>query len=371
MTLPSEVIIVGGGVMGCATAYYLAKQGIGSTVFEQNSFGSGASGATAGVIGPLWHVPHENEAFFKLSLKSLHMFPILASEMREIGLDLQYRQSGVLHVAFDEDRAADIKRGLIWQSRLDMDVKWLDAQEVISREPNMNPKVLGGVYSPQEGYINGQHLVDTLVLAGAYAGVRFVDKTEVFGLEIVSDRVVGIRIASGVVEASHVVLASGPWAGIAKRWIYQDVPIRPIKGQRIVLRMPGLAPKSPIHGSLGYCVPQIDTGILVAATRHDGEFDHMVTADGLASMISAAIELYPKLSGAYFDSARVGVRPGTPDDVPIIGPVPGIDSLSIVSGHDAVGVMTAPSTANALAEYIESGNADHLESFSLARFTDS
>ena len=102
MTKHSDVVIVGGGVMGCATAYYLARRGITSSVFEQNTFGWGASGATAGVVGPLWHVPHDNEPYFELALKSLRMFPTLASDLTDAGLDPQYRQSGVLKVAFTE-----------------------------------------------------------------------------------------------------------------------------------------------------------------------------------------------------------------------------------------------------------------------------
>lgn len=369
MTKHSDVVIVGGGVMGCATAYYLARRGITSSVFEQNTFGWGASGATAGVVGPLWHVPHDNEPYFELALKSLRMFPTLASDLTDAGLDPQYRQSGVLKVAFNEELAGTLRDDLAWQSDLDMAVEWLDAQEVSDREPDISPRVLGGVYSPQEGYVVGQSLVDSLVHAGTQLGVRFFDKTEVFGIETEASRVVGVRTAAGVFEAGHVVLASGPWTGIATRWIPEDVPIRPIKGQRILLRLPGLLPRSPVHGFSGYCVPQPDGRILVAATRHEYEFDQVVTAGAIADMIKAAVDLYPKLKDAQFDSARVGVRPGTPDDLPIIGPVPGWDGLSIIAGHDAVGIMMAPATADSLAESIASGDGGPLEPFSLGRFS--
>lgn len=369
MNTHADVVIVGGGVMGCATAYYLARRGINSTVFEQNTFGWGASGATAGVIGPLWHVPHDNQPFFDLALKSLHMYPELARELTETGLEPQYRQSGVLKVALTEEQAGALKDDLVWQSELDMGVRWLDSQEVLEREPGINAQVLGGVFSPQESYVNGQSLVDALVHAGTRLGVEFIDKTEVFGLETRGNRVVGVRIGTGVVEADQVVLASGPWTGITDRWIPGDVPIRPVKGQRIVLRMPGLLPKSPVHGCDGYCVPQSDGGILVAATRHENEFDQVATAGAVATLIQGAVELYPQLKEAHFVSARVGVRPGTPDNVPIVGAVPGWDELSIVSGHDAVGIMMAPATGAALAECIVSGDSDLLEPFGLDRFS--
>ena len=107
----------------------------------------------------------------------------------------------------------------------------------------------------------------------------------------------------------------------------------------------------------------------MAATRHEYEFDQVVTAGAIADMIKAAGDLYPKLKDAQFDSARVGVRPGTPDDLPIIGPVPGWDGLSIIAGHDAVGIMMAPATADSLAESIASGDGVPLEPFSLGRFS--
>jgi glycine oxidase len=368
MTTDSEVVIIGGGVMGCATAYYLARRGISVTVFEQNTFGWGASGATAGVVGPLWHVPHDNAQFFDHALKSLSMFSVLADELTEAGFEPQYRQTGVLKVAQTEENAGLLRDDLKWQSDLDMGVRWLDSQEVLDREPDISLQILGGVFSPLEGYVVGQRLVESLVHAGTRLGVRFFDKTEVFGLETDGSRAVGVRIASGVVEADHVVLASGPWTGITSRWIPDDVPIRPVKGQRIVLKLPGLLPKSPVHGFGGYCVPQPDGGIMVAATRHENEFDQVPTAEGISKMIQTAVDLYPKLKNAHFESVRVGVRPGTPDDVPIVGPVPGWDGLSIISGHDAVGIMMAPATANALAESIVTGESNDLESFSLGRF---
>lgn len=368
MTSRSDVVVVGGGVMGCATAYYLARLGIPSTVIEQNAFGWGASGATAGVVGPLWHVPHDNAPFFELALESLRMYPTLAEELAEFGVDPQYRRSGVLKVALTEESVGILNDDLTWQTGLDMGVRWLDPQEVLEREPDLNPAALGGVYSPQEGYVNGQSLVDSLVHAGTKLGVTFIDRTEVSGLDIEGNTVVGVRTGEGVIPAQHVVLAAGPWAGLPDRWIRDHIPIRPVKGQRIVLRLPGLLPRSPVHGFSGYCVPQTDGGILVAATRHENQFDHVATAGAVGDMVRAAVQLYPRLKDARFDSVRVGVRPGTPDDAPIVGQVPGWNGLSIVSGHDAVGIMTAPATGRALAEFIHSGDGRLLEPFNLSRF---
>ena len=363
-----DVIVIGGGVIGCATAFYLAKLGISVTVFEQRSFGWGASGATAGVVAPLWHVPHEHERYFSLALKSLEMYPGLAQELLESGVNPEFRQSGVLKVATTGEQVEELQRGLAWQGELGMGVEWLGPREVMEREPEINPSVLGGVFSPQEGFVHGQRLVDALVQAGSRLGASFVDKTEVVGLEASGSRVEGVRTRAGTVSSGHVVLAAGPWTGNADRWASSNIPVRPVKGQRILLKLPGLLPRCPVHAFGGYCVPQADGSILVAATRHEGELDHDITADAVVQMIGVAANLYPGLRTASFVGARAGVRPGSPDELPIIGPVPGRQGLIVASGHDAVGVMLAPATGDAVAQYIATGDETPLEPFSLARF---
>ena len=364
----TDVAIIGGGVIGCSIAYYLAKLGIISTVFEQNRLGWGASGATAGVIGPLWHIPPSSEASFELGLLSLRMFPKQAAELADAGIDPEFRESGVLWIAQTEEHATELRHNLSWQTELDMGTVWLTQSEIFEREPDVNPNVLGGVYSPKEGYVRGQRLVDSLAHAASLLGANFVERTEVIGLETTDHSVTGVRLLDDVVAAGHVVLATGPWTGIARRWIPSVIPVRPVKGQRILLRAAGLLPKSPVHDESAYVVPRLDGNVLVAATRHEGEFDQEITADAVTRLIGNATAIFPALAKARFVGARSGVRPGSPDDIPIIGPVPGWDNLSVASGHDAVGIMLSPGTGLLMADYISTGDASPLEPFSLSRF---
>ena len=363
-----DVAVIGGGVIGCSIAYYLARQGIRSTVFEQRRFGSGASGAAAGVIGPLQHIPPTSRASMALGLRSLEMFPTLASELSEAGVDPEFRQNGILSVALTPAQADELKRNLTWQAETGLGLRWLSSHEVLDREPLINPDVLGAVFSPKEGHLRGQRLVDALVHAASKLGASFVEGAEVTGLETQGRRVTGVRVAGAAHPAGHTVLAAGPWSGIAGRWVPDRIPVRPVKGQRILLRSRGLLPACPVRSFTGYTLPQVDGNILVGATRHEGEFDQEITADAVAQSIAYAALAFPVLRRARFIEARAGVRPGSPDGVPLIGPLPERDGVSVVSGHDAVGIMLSPGTAQLVADYIRTGDEGPLQPFSPARF---
>ena len=371
----ADVVIIGGGVVGCSIAYQLAKQGVQCTVLERSRFGGGASGAAAGVISPLWHVDPAVEPMWRLGMRSLELFPPLAAELSAAGIDPEFRQTGVLKLAFTEDQVDDLRRNLVWQSELGLDVAWLDPAQVAQREPEVRPAVLGGVFSPREGYVRGQRLVDSLVHAAGRLGAQFHQGTEVLGLRRRGRRVTGVDTPAGGIDAGQVVLAAGPWSGIPARWLPEAkdpdspaIPVRPVKGERILLRKPGFLPRSPVRNFEGYVVPRLDGTVLVAATREEGRFDELVTAGGVSQLIAAATLSFPSLADAEFISGRAGVRPATPDGMPVLGPMPEIEGFSIAAGHDAVGVMLSPGTAELMAQYLLDGNAAPLEPFSLSRF---
>ena len=370
MPKTTEVAIVGGGVIGCSIAYYLAAQGIRSTVFEQRRFGHGASSATVGAVAPLSHIDPSDEPSFALGMRSLGMFPGLAADLTEAGIDPEFRQSGILKVALTPEDRSHLLDDLAWQGETDLEVEWLDPKQVIDREPQINPVVLGGVLSPREGFVRGQRLVDSLVQAAGRRGATFEESVEVVGLESEGATVVGVRTTQGIVNAGHTVLASGPWTGLADRWRPAgQLPVRPVKGQRLLLRKTAFLPRTPVYNCSHYVVPQVDGNLLVGATRHESEFDQEITVDAVSLLVESAARTFPGLRDAKFVTAQAGVRPGSPDDRAILGPVPGCEGLSVASGHDAIGIMLAPGTGQLMADYIASGDATPLEPFSLSRFS--
>ncbi len=367
-----DVAIIGGGVMGCAIAWQLAKRGVTCALVERRSFGNGASGATAGVVGPLWHLDPDNPALLGLGLRSLELFPRWAAELTEAGVNPEFQQSGLMKVAFSPGEVDELRGFFGWQSHLDLDVQWIDAQGVLDREPEASPDILAAIHSPQEGCIRGQRFCDALTNAAGRLGARLHENVEVTGLLTEGSRVTGIDTNEGTIAAGQVVLAAGPWSGIGGRWSTPggplDLPVRGVKGQRILLRRPGHMPKTPVRNSSVYVVPRLDGNILVASTREEGRSDEVVTAEGVSTLIAGACLSFPSLADAAFVSGRAGVRPATPDGLPIIGPAPGIDGLTIATGHDAVGIMLSPGTAELVVNYLLGGVSEPLQPFSADRF---
>ena len=367
------VAIIGGGVMGCTIAWQLAKRGVSCALVERNSFASGASGATAGVVGPLWHLDPDDPAMFRLGMRSLDLFPQWVAELTEAGVNPEFQQTGVMKLAFTGDEVKELNGLFGWQSQLDMGVQWLEREEVLEREPEANPEVLAAVFSPQEGCVRGQRFCDSLAHAAGRLGARLYLGVEVTGLVHNGGRVSGIETTAGDITAGEVVLAAGPWSGIGGRWSAPggplDLPVRGVKGQRILLRRPGRMPKSPVRNSAVYVVPRLDGNILVASTREEGRSDETMTAEGVHTLISNALLSFPSLGDAAFVSGRAGVRPATPDGLPLIGPVPGVEGLTIATGHDAVGMMLSPGTAELVVQHLLDGVTEPLQHFSPGRFS--
>ena len=372
MPEPVDVVIVGGGVMGCAIAWQLAKSGVSCALVERRVFGGGASGATAGIVGPLWHIDPKDPDMFRLGMRSLELFPLWAAELAEAGVNPEFQRTGVLKLAFSEDEVEELADFYHWQSQLGLGVEWLERDDVLRREPETNPEVRAATFSPQEGCVRGQRLCDSLAHAAGRLGATLYENVEVTGLRHDGDRVTGVETTIGSIAAGQVVLAAGPWSGIGGRWAAPggplDLPVRGVKGQRILLRLPGFLPRSPVRNSAVYVAPRLDGNILVASTREEGRSDETVTAEGIAVLVSGAVRSFPLMAGAAFVSGRAGVRPATPDGRPIIGPVPGAEGLTIATGHDTVGIMLSPGTAGLVVEYLLDGNDAPLLPFSAARF---
>ncbi len=213
MDKATDVAIVGGGVIGCAIAYYLARHGIRSTVFEQSRFASGASGATAGLVSPLWHVDHTHRALFSLGLRSLEIFPELSAELIESGIDPLFRSCGILKFAITLEEAETLRKDLAWQGELGLDVSWEEPGAVFEREREINPAVLGGVFSPYEGHVCGQRLVDALVHASSKLGARFFECVEAIGLKTEGRRVRGGADGKGLLLCGPHGVGRGPLDG--------------------------------------------------------------------------------------------------------------------------------------------------------------
>ncbi len=363
-----DVIIVGGGVIGCAIAYYLAEAGARVTILERGEVGGEASGASAGILAPL-ELTVEQGPLLDLCLASMPFHPSLADTLREeTGIDVEYLRSGILRVALSDEDADDLHALVERQQPRDV-MQWVDAEALGRLEPRL-AATRGGVYSPHLHQVNAHRLTQALAQAAVARGAALRQGVAVTGFVTSGSRVTGVRTGEGRMMAGHVILAAGSWTGALGRRLGVSLPVRPMRGQMLAFA----DFSSPLRHILlgedrGYLAPKANGFLFVGATVEDVGFRKNTTARGLAGLRRMAATLVPSLAYAEVASNWAGLRPGSPDDLPVLGPVPGWEGLSVASGHFRKGILLAPITGRLMAQWLTQGRTEMpLEPFSPARF---
>jgi glycine oxidase len=368
--LAADVAVVGGGVIGCAVAYYAARAGARVIVLERDGLGAEASSAAAGMLAPLAEDARPGP-FLDLALASLARYSPLADDLRAItGLDVELQTAGLLRLALDDAAAARYQANLGWQAALGLPVRWLDAAATRALEPLVPSDVRGAVLSAAEHQVNPSRLVEALARAAMAHGAELRQGAPVQGLARAGARVVGVRLAGETLAAGHVVLATGAWSAAGGDWLGTPLPVAPVKGQMIAIRPVGALPRHTLYGHQGYLVPKADGTVHVGATVEQAAFDRRVTAAGVGSLLALLPALAPALADGAFVRAWAGLRPGTPDHLPLLGAVPGLEGISLATGHYRNGILLAPITGELVAQ-AALGRVPSLSlaPFEVARFT--
>ena len=347
-----DVIVVGAGVVGSATAFALARAGASVCLVERDAVAVHASQAAAGMLAPFAESEGEGAAF-ELGERSLALLPGLVAEVRELsGIDPLLRQTGLLRVGFPDEIGTLRARAAALRAQ---GCEFLDTDELRKREPRLDPRLAGGIWSPREGHVESALLTRAFAAAAVRRGARLREGCEVLGLERDGERVVGVHTADTVLSAADVVLCMGAWAAAAERWLDVRLPVEPVKGQMIALRSPLPALSSIIWGAPAYLVPRADGSVAVGATVEHAGFDAEPTAEGVAGLVQAARTIIPELAHCAFRGAWAGVRPGSPDGLPLVGPLPGAPGLMLAVGHYRNGVLLCALTALAVADWLLEG----------------
>ncbi len=355
-------------MIGCAIAYYLAKAGAAVTVVERSEVGGEASGAAAGMLmPPTQAVP--SGPFRDLCLASLALFPSLVRTLQdETGIDVQFLTSGILLVAHTEEQAQGLREVVRRPSELSLAaLEWLEGESLRLLEPALSPALLGAAYSPGQHHVNPGHLTQALARAALTHGASLHQGRTVNGLLTRGRRVIGVRSIAGTISADQVVLAAGPWTGVLARKLGVNVPTRPMRGQMLAYR--SALVKNMISGPDGYLVPKVGGFLFAGATVEDVGFRRRTTRRGLAALRRMARTLVPALRALPVVDSWAGLRPGSPDGLPILGPVPGVEGLWTATGHFRNGILLAPITGELMARSILEGKpAPELAPFSPSRF---
>lgn len=356
----SDVAVVGGGVIGLACAWRLAQRGASVTVFDPTP-GTGASHAAAGMLAPVTEVHHGEEPLLALNLTSAALWPEFAAELAETaGIDIGYRTEGTLSVAFDDDdlRVLEELRG--FQESLCLPVSRVRAQDCRAAEPSLSPRVRGGVLAGSDHQVDSRLTIQALLVAVERAGATLV-REPVTVLSVADHAVTGVRASSGLHFCDTVVLAAGSWSAGIDGMAPAVVPaVRPVKGQILRLRFdPAAAPlRGTVRGLAAgrpvYLVPRAHGELVVGATVEEMGFDTTVTAGAVQDLLRAATDLVPAVGELELVEATAGLRPGTPDNAPLLGPA-ALDGLVIATGHYRNGVLLAPVTAEVITSVVTSG----------------
>ena len=373
MTHSREVVIVGGGVIGAAVAYFLAKRGISCSLLDKGRIGGESSNAASGILSSS---PGESQ-YSRLAQRSLSLFHELTPVIREeSGIDIEFAECGDLTLAMNENDAIAL-RGLTSQlSAMGDDARWVDSDDLREMEPLLNPAIPGGMFAPASCRVNNQRLAGALALAAQRYGAEVRQGVEVTGLVVEDGRVSGVMERQGFTGAEIVVLAAGAWTGAMDRWLYRDrgpsyarVPmVKPVKGVNLNVQPAHGSVSRMIHGSWGILVPRNDGSMIVGATVEEVGFDTRVTAGDIHSILGVGNALMPSLRDAEINWSIAGLRPGSGDDLPVIGRMPGYDNVLVASGHYRNGILLSLATGEVVADLVEGSNGQLLSDFDPARF---
>lgn len=337
-----RVVIVGGGVIGCAIAERLTRDRRDVLLLERDRIGAHASGAAAGLLAP--HSEEEGDDF-DLGHRSLALFPELVERVERSGVAVEYREQETIRPALT---AADERR-----LRRAAPGGWLDAAQALAEEPALNPRVRGAAVLP-EAQVTPPRLVEALARTAAAQGADIREGAPVGDLATLGGRLRGVRTADGVLEADAVVLAAGPWSSALTSPLGVALEVRPSRGQLVTLRSPAITLRRMLTWRGSYLVPKPDGSIVAGATEEEAGFDARPTAEGIAGLLQFAVGAVPGLRSATVERVWAALRPATPDGRPVIGPVPEHEGLVIATGHNRNGILLAPITADLVARQIAS-----------------
>lgn len=368
-----DVVVLGGGVIGTALAWRCAQRGLSVTIVDPAP-AAGAWQTAAGMLAPITELHYGETPLLRLSLQSLAAYPDFAAELSEsTGLPTGFRACGTLSVGWDAADLAALRDLHAFGATLGIHAELLSGRELRQREPALAAGLPGGLYAPAEHQVDPRLLHAALQAAARAAGVTVVAASA--RVEVVGDRVVGVRLEDGsALPCATVVVAAGAWSGqVAGVPNEFQAPTRPVKGQTLRLRLPGpprigRVVRASVKGTPVYLVPRVDGEIVVGASSEEVGFDVTARAGAVYELLRDAQSLLPELSEATLVEISTGLRPGSPDNAPIIGDS-GLRGLVHATGHYRNGVLLTPITATAIADLLSSGALpESVAAFAPARF---
>jgi glycine oxidase len=349
----ADIIIIGGGIIGCAIAYNLAKRNVQPLLIDRaTTVGTEASWAGAGILTS--HAS-THEPYPELCRASLALYPSLAEELRaETQIDIEFLRSGTLSVFFNPDDAADLIGLADRRVKRGFSAEVLTAEQAWALEPALSRSIVGAVLFPEDAQVRNPKMVAALAKGAAKFGAKFQLGNPVTGFVREEGRVIGVVVNGETLYADAFVIAAGCWTGALTAQLDVPMQIEPVKGQIVLVEtMPPLF-QHTIDGLGIYIVPRADGKILLGATVEFVGYDKDTTVDGAKQMIDAGVTIAPQLANSTFVQTWAGLRPYARKG-PILGYLPGYDNVVLASGHFKNGILLAPITGQLITELLTTG----------------
>jgi glycine oxidase len=347
MTEHADVLILGGGVIGLTSAYFLAQEGVRVALIDKGDFGREASWAGAGIIPP----GDSRRAIAPIDiLRSLssEMYPDLSRRLREqTGIDNGYHVCGGLELVEPDD---------------DLPVKEWRAEGIAFREvtgdalravePGLSPALPRAFHLPDMAQVRNPRHVKALLVACQAQGVRLYPHRAATGFVRTGRRIDAVQTEQGSLPAGRFLVTAGAWTDGLLRQVGCRLGVRPVRGQIALLQTDDARPRPVLLKGKRYLVPRGDGLVLVGATEEEAGFDARPTASAIAGLLAFAAELVPSLAGAALDRCWAGLRPGSPDGLPFLGAVPDCPNLYVAAGHFRAGIQLSPATGRAMTDLL-------------------
>ena len=368
----SDVVIVGGGIVGIATAYFLAQAGVKSTVIERDAVGSHASGFAYGGLSPTGDSDTSGQLLpdAQVSSEGMRLHREFATSLQEeTGINTEFRERPTLSLAFTEEEAQAAKSHVSALGHVEgWTARWLDSADARAIEPRISDEAVGAIYTEGGADVEPYRFVLALLGAAENMGAT-IRHGEVTGLKREGSRVTGVVLNNGEVSSDCVVLAAGPWTGEASSWLNVPIKVGPLKGQILRLRAPGAPFRVSIGWNGNYATTKPDGLLWTGTTEEEAGFDERPTPEARDQIMASLLKMIPSLEDAQLVQQTACLRPLADDGKLVLGAVPDWDGVYIATGTGRKGILLGPAVGRLMADLITKGATDiSLEQFSPSRF---
>jgi glycine oxidase len=347
MAQSSDILIIGGGVIGLSTAYFLAREGLRVEVVDKGAFGKEASWAGAGILPP-GNPQHARHPMDQLRAHSAAMFPQLSAQLRErTGIDNGYLRSGGMEFLRSGDHASAQE----WRGE-GVAAEELAESAAADLEPALAPGLGPAILLPDMAQLRNPRHLKALLAGCAALGVYFRADCAVRGFERSGCRITRVRSDAGNLQADRYLVTTGAWTSELLEPLGWKLGVRPVRGQIVLLAADVPRLRRILLWGARYLVPRADGRVLVGSTEEDAGFAKRTTAEAVAQLLDLARTLVPSLAVAQVEQCWAGLRPGSPDGLPYLGPVPDLDNLFVAAGHFRAGIQLSPGSALVLTELL-------------------